>query len=1282
MRYMTRTYETVVEGDKEALDDLRTHLRVTTAAKRGIIDALTTIRASVPPDGQASGYRAGLLFCWWFCAEQNPGNAPSLEAGVAEPLAGSLKKRYRQHLLDAGLSEDEAQQWVDAANPVIQASIRDGCALVDRRQDWVHMVNGKERWEGLAACRETSDNLEPLKDTFERMISPAEGGAIAWLLGTSVSEPENGSELENEQDLMASQEAQRHSALNRAAKSFCSERYGEGKGMSVDKQLKVVNAFLEALDFTSTSSKVSEIIKEAASRIACSEKELESLMVAPGRPATWKKRVASLKEQPYATLDKTERDALKNFLSKSKRELNRRQANPKGHTWWADTILGAALREVSEHCGVQIDFGSWKELITAEGLVEAMLDAFSALSAHTTNTRKRVRELLDLAVVQREKEATIPRDVDRVLRWYQNERSKELGSPYVISRRAIRDVRKLADQWKKAEGKDGRLAVLMDFLTDNAGLDHHLFEWLATDDRHHLLDHLDTWVKVEEVKRRQTRLKRPVLCLPHPDFSPRGSHFGSANTWKADLSTTLASKGKTLDFWLKVTDGRQCKNINVSLRSDRLWREILRPAGRTGLPAAARNTRLGRFAATDFPTGAVAVPELEKTPAILIRTEKGKLRGDVAIRLVKEQSRAGTESLKELFADPRDGLRMLGVDLGVRVGAALGVCEVRSGPPRGPGPFSEKIGKHGTKHLAWLAQGCLVAQGQTNGSRAAGRQKASPSGAGPPLIGRPAQCDDSARSARDGRPGCELLLASPSWPRPDPQPGQASMDSAAGATTERVVPAPEPESTPQSDEESQKEISWVPWVEAVFVPSSQVSPPSWGYERRILRRLSQMIGTDRGVEQRLDMSSQADVLFGSLSMLRRVMGRHGRLAALTALVAQFPETWIHHELCVAEAWRAWAGKRPTKDQLGAGLVPLIGEALGGREGASLAKAVVDGREPAVALGEALRSAWATEDAALRGELSRLATAILGAASAKRYYGLLFGAEATGAEGCRARGWAGDPLTKLRLVDELDRRVRSWAARPTPDRPQGRRLPDPWMAEARAYRRRLRTDVTRQCAAAITGVALAYDCKVVVIENLEAYKTSRDRGRRENNVLMRWAHRELIRELRQECETFGILVRAVAPRGTSHDLFGTTDADGKNAKGTRGRPLATGESALGGNLWASPIEQAVAEARGRMKRLGEKASYATKALDRAGTYLDQEGWRVPVGTEEVFLPQTGGEWIAGPFDEPERWIFAGRAAWRSADANAAANIARRGAEPFKRRKDTADYPPLADDDVVQ
>jgi IS605 OrfB family transposase len=58
------------------------------------------------------------------------------------------------------------------------------------------------------------------------------------------------------------------------------------------------------------------------------------------------------------------------------------------------------------------------------------------------------------------------------------------------------------------------------------------------------------------------------------------------------------------------------------------------------------------------------------------------------------------------------------------------------------------------------------------------------------------------------------------------------------------------------------------------------------------------------------------------------------------------------------------------------------------------------------------------------------------------------------------------------------------------------------------------------------------CSVIVLENLERYKTSQQRTRAENSRLMQWAHRNIVQKLEDLCKPFGITIMLVDPSFSS------------------------------------------------------------------------------------------------------------------------------------------------------
>lgn len=59
------------------------------------------------------------------------------------------------------------------------------------------------------------------------------------------------------------------------------------------------------------------------------------------------------------------------------------------------------------------------------------------------------------------------------------------------------------------------------------------------------------------------------------------------------------------------------------------------------------------------------------------------------------------------------------------------------------------------------------------------------------------------------------------------------------------------------------------------------------------------------------------------------------------------------------------------------------------------------------------------------------------------------------------------------------------------------------------------------------------CSVIVLENLERYRTSQERTKAENSRLMQWAHRKIIEKLEDMCRPFGITLMLVDPAFSSH-----------------------------------------------------------------------------------------------------------------------------------------------------
>jgi hypothetical protein len=198
---------------------------------------------------------------------------------------------------------------------------------------------------------------------------------------------------------LASQNGDIVQQLHQAANAFVSERYGRGQGMDLDRRRAIVDALLRAVD--SEPEDAGTPLENAAANLGCSVKELGTLIRERGHPPTWQYMVADamtrLDGSADVPLDEQWRLKLRSSLERTSSELDRRCAYGRGSTWWSALMLERAVDALDEHLRARdpdrdekIDATAWTGGLMANGLREVLLDALSALSAHTTTTKQRV----------------------------------------------------------------------------------------------------------------------------------------------------------------------------------------------------------------------------------------------------------------------------------------------------------------------------------------------------------------------------------------------------------------------------------------------------------------------------------------------------------------------------------------------------------------------------------------------------------------------------------------------------------------------------------------------------------------------------------------------------------------------------------------------------------------------------------------------------------------------------------------------------------------------------
>lgn len=169
---------------------------------------------------------------------------------------------------------------------------------------------------------------------------------------------------------------------------------------------------------------------------------------------------------------------------------------------------------------------------------------------------------------------------------------------------------------------------------------------------------------------------------------------------------------------------------------------------------------------------------------------------------------------------------------------------------------------------------------------------------------------------------------------------------------------------------------------------------------------------------------------------------------------------------------------------------------------------------------------------------------------------------------------------------------------------------------------------------------------IAIENLSRYLSSQDRARSENTALMRWCHRQLVRKLRQLCESYGIPVLTVPAAYSSR--FSSRDG----SAGFRAVEVSADDRHRW--PWKRDLDR-LAEHEAGTKKLDARARNEAEHVRRLFDQLTAaEAERPPVAPGEKRAPRT----LLAPLAGGAIFVPLGDAPPMQADLNAAANIALR------------------------
>lgn len=631
---VTRAYTGLLSGFDPAV--AWRHHELHNQAVASVLDSFLTIRAGVGPevaerDDPAERRFARLTVAtWWFTVE-----APhDLNVGRRFPVS-ELPER-----LAAVVGDADADGWLADAELLAGADrVRRGSVWVDRRSAWVEASQGWGPWQW------------PLNDIF----------SVAKL-----SLPALLSSGDEELPALNGWEPPVKKGLPSTAREWVSNRFGDSEKMDFDVFASRWQTLLDTPFVPGRSG------QDFRAQVLGA---LNGVAPDAGRKGRGADRVLkpykALVAQQLVTAEDLERFRAALRVEHSETLAKSRRA---GSQPWADWVFERWTQST----------GTGKELWKTDAKNAVVNAAQGRLASITSLHRNHVGELCRL---HDEASAAPPEGMNHAfsqLEGFVGERTADTGAldRYLVGRRAVKGWPKMRERFAECERAEERIEAIGLLQSEGVHLgDRSLFEWLA--ERPSCWEALHAFADREDARARARTRLVATITLPDAARHPEWSVFGT-NYWpqraSADPRTVVLSMWK----------GDRFDDVPATLTAGRLQDNR---SSRPGAPVAARNDRLGRLAATGTESAAVAV---------LLQDHSGTAGGTLSLCFDRSELRGGTPrrwfariAFKMTPAGPLlrfldghgikrgvlrqperpPGLRVLGVDLGLRTAGAFGVWE-------------------------------------------------------------------------------------------------------------------------------------------------------------------------------------------------------------------------------------------------------------------------------------------------------------------------------------------------------------------------------------------------------------------------------------------------------------------------------------------------------------------------------------------------------------------------------------------------------------------------------
>jgi hypothetical protein len=576
-----------------------------------------------------------MLVRCWFVPEIRTSQASAL-GGTVRTGAPSLA-RLAEILAADGVPTAETTTWLHLAEPLLTTPIRPEATWVDRRSVYdAHAA-------ALSLSQEAIDDI-----LVESNLLP----------------------------MLLSLRSKRAMDCVQAASLWLSRRLGAGTGADFATLANVYERIADAAERLETAPPYTALVAHL-------EDDPLVKLKAPGHRSATIARLSALRAGELAESTWAGADGKRSFAEQARMDAAtcRAKVGSKGPRPWSDAYAKLSASKTS------IPFQGSERAHLAEYV--AMLDlAARRLSQQHSAMANAERDRIERTATRQAALEAMPADARAWIERYRRERGSELGVEDVrIDVRTIRGWRKVMTAWKTCVESSERISALAPLQAERAIGDVNLFRALANDDAAQLREHPESLEAFAAVEWREPLA--PAIRMIDAHRSPVWIEYGTSR-----LKIVHGEKHLVLE----TLDAGRPVNVTVMPKSTRYTTDFVRFEGENpNVPRADSFTHLrvttpvtsqqritnGRLVADRDKLASLAdLPDEDRLAAVARLpwrlTYSAELpQTPIDTRLI-ERLRAlkgGKGQRRENFANI-PGLRVLGVDLGLRHAAACAVIEL------------------------------------------------------------------------------------------------------------------------------------------------------------------------------------------------------------------------------------------------------------------------------------------------------------------------------------------------------------------------------------------------------------------------------------------------------------------------------------------------------------------------------------------------------------------------------------------------------------------------------